>query len=71
MYEMGELEDDDAENVINQLEADLARQKGLSLAEYRKLLRVQEGVQGLEDYDEEGDGKKKNKKNNKEGEEGK
>ncbi len=71
MYEMGELEDDDAENVINQLEADLARQKGLSLAEYKKLLRVQEGVQGLEDYDEEGDGKNKNKKNNKEGEEGK
>ena len=54
MYEMGEL-DDDADNVINELEADVARLKGMSLEECKKLLKAEDGIEGLEDYDEEED----------------
>ena len=41
--------------MIKELEADLARHKRMSLEEYKKLLSREEGIEGLEDYDEEED----------------
>lgn len=43
MYEDGQFEDDDANNVINELEEELAKKNGLTRDQYRNLLRQQEG----------------------------
>lgn len=62
MYEMGELEDDDADNVINELEADLAKHQGVSIVEFKKLIQMEEGIMGgLEDYELDEEKKKKKK----------
>ncbi len=50
---MGDLEDDDAENVIRDLEEDLARHNGMPRADYHKLLMMEEGLNNLEEYAED------------------
>lgn len=50
MYELGEVDDDDADNVINELQDEVARQGGMSKDDLRKLLRAQEGLEELDEY---------------------
>jgi hypothetical protein len=52
------LEDDDAENVIRDLEDDLAKHSGLSRADYHKQI-MEEGLVNLDEYEEDDDKKKK------------
>ena len=52
------MEDDDAENVIRDLEDDLAKHSGLSRADYHKQI-MEEGLVNLDEYAEDDDKKKK------------
>lgn len=42
MYELGEVDDDDAENVINELQEELVRRERISKDDLNKLLREEE-----------------------------
>lgn len=64
MYNMGQIGDEQAEDVIRELEDQVARNDRISKEELRRLLREEEGMEELDQYeDREEDGVKvKNKK---------
>lgn len=64
MYNMGQIGDEQAEDVIRELEDQVARNDRISKEELRRLLREEEGMEELDQYEdrEEDDVKVKNKK---------